>query len=164
MYMKLVELFKRFDIERISLNFKFLDVELVINNYDKEAAWLMYVELITRVTTQLLEDDSGIEEAALKSVYNMFEITRNVLKEKGRKAKTFTKIAIIILNQKIRPFTSKWHKEFEEDEYLNKEKCSEFRKELKELQKVLTNYCRLLADMAEVEELTNIKDDEYQYN
>ena len=135
--MKLVELFKRFDIERINLNLKFLNVELVINNYDKEAAWLMYVELITRVTTQPLEDDSGIEEAALKSVYNMFELTRNVLKEKGRKAETFTKVAIIILNQKIRPFTSKWHREFEKNNSLSKEKCGEFRTELKELQKIL---------------------------
>lgn len=162
--MKLVELFKRFDIERINLNLKFLNVELVINNYDKEAAWLMYVELITRVTTQSLEDDSGIEEAALKSVYNMFELTRNVLKEKGRKAETFTKVAIIILNQKIRPFTSKWHREFEKNKYLTKEKCGEFRKELKELQKILTNYCRLLADMAEVEDLTSIKEENFQYN
>ena len=40
----------------------------------------------------------------------------------------------------------------------------EFRNELKVLQNDLINYCRLLADIAEVEDLTNIKDDNHQYN
>lgn len=162
--MNLIELFDKFEIERISLNLKFLNIELVVNNYDKEAAWLMYVELITRVTTQPLNDNNGIEASALNSIYNIFELTRNVLKEKGRKAKTFTKIAIIILNQKLRPFTSKWHKEFQDKESFNDDKCMEFRNELKVLQNDLINYCRLLADIAEVEDLTNIKDDNHQYN
>lgn len=70
----------------------------------------MYVELITRITTQPLVQNKGDEATALESIYNIFEITREILKSEGKKAKNFTKIAIVVLNQMIRPFTAKWHK------------------------------------------------------
>lgn len=108
--MKLKDIFKRFSFEGIKLTASGAEIEISYKKYDKDAAWLMYVELLTRITTQPIKDDVGDEKAALKSIYQIFAITRDILKQYGRQAESFSKIAIIILNQKIRPFTSKWHK------------------------------------------------------
>ena len=61
----------------------------------------------------------------------------------------------MILNQKIRPFTAKWHKVLVENGFEGNEKekiCKKFRKELEELQKVLVIYTQMLGEMAGVEE------------
>ncbi len=94
----------------------------------------MYVELITRITTQSLDDTDGDEETALNSIYQLFPITREILKSKGRNAENFSKIAIIVLNQIIRPFTAKWHKKKLNGAFSNQDECILFRTELKQLQ------------------------------
>ena len=59
-----------------------------------------------------------------------------------------------MLNQKVRPFTAKWHK-LSLAGGLNEEKGQEtFRKDLATLQVVLKNYTKALADIAQVEDLT----------
>lgn len=58
------------------------------------------------------------------------------------------------LNQIIRPFTAKWHKKKLSGEFSNENECIQFRTELKQLQADLICYSRLLADMAKVEDLT----------
>ncbi len=77
----------------------------------------MYVELVTRVAIQKLEDDEGTEEAALNSIYQLFPITREILKRHGRDAEEFAKLALLILNKIIRPFTAKWHKILKENAF-----------------------------------------------
>jgi len=103
------DLFQRWGLGSIKLNVLFAEIEFTPTEDDQTAAWDMYVELITRIATQRLDENTGDEETALNSVYSLFDITRTVLKEKGRNAPNFTKIAIIVLNQVIRPFTAKWH-------------------------------------------------------
>lgn len=46
--------------------------------------WDLYVELITRVATQRLEPDEGDEPAAIKSIYELFPLTRETIKRNGR--------------------------------------------------------------------------------
>lgn len=150
---KLKEIFNRFEIESINLTPQAAGVVISYTNWDQEAAWLMYVELLTRVTTQPL-NDTGDEQSALNSIYKIFEVTREILKSYGRKAFNFTKISVIILNQKIRPFTSKWHKLSTENAFVDVNQCDNFRQELEKLRSVLIAYTRLLADMANVEDLT----------
>lgn len=150
------DLFSKWGLTSIKLNIGFAEMEFSINEYDKIAAWDMYVELVTRIATQTLEEDSGDEETALTSIFNLFAITRDILKENGRQAGNFTKISIIILNQIIRPFTAKWHRKKNLGAFLNEEECKDFRQELEKLQKELRAYVGLLADMAEVEDLTEI--------
>ena len=150
---KLLDIFKRFDIE-VTLSKSGTEITVKYTNYDAEAAWQMYVELVTRVLTQPLDNKDGDERSALTSVYKIFEITRSILKEHGRKANNFTTIAIIILNQKVRPFTSKCHQR----NFESNNTCEEFRMDLKELQKTLISYSRLLADMAHVRDLTIIEE------
>ena len=124
---------------------------------DKDAAWDMYIELLTRITTQRLAPNHGDEKTALESVHSLFGITRQVIRAHGRDCINFTKIAIVILNQIIRPFTAKWHKLCLQDAFNDEEQCLTFRKELENLQIDLGKYTRMLADMAEVEDLTQLE-------
>lgn len=150
------ELFQKWGLTSIKLNMGFAEIEFNPTDDDQTAAWDMYVELLTRIDTQPLEDTTGDEESALASIFNLFSITRSILREKGRNASNFTKVAIIVLNQIIRPFTAKWHKKKINGAFSDEEECSEFRTELRQLQDQLIAYTRLLAEMAMVEDLTDI--------
>jgi hypothetical protein len=116
----------------------------------------MYVELLTRIATQPLPDDSGIETSALDSVYSLFGITRDILRKYGKDSIGFAKIAIIILNQVLRPFTARWHKLSVEGAFQNPNQVSVFRSELQDLQVTLQNYMGMLAEIAGVEEISSI--------
>lgn len=150
------DLFRKWGLQNIKLNLHFAELEFCPTEDDQTAAWDMYVELLTRITTQTLDENSGDEETALTSVYSMFAITREILKTKGRQAQQFTKIAVIVLNQIIRPFTAKWHKKKLEGAFNVSEECNIFRSELLDLQSQLKCYSHLLADLAKVEDLTDI--------
>lgn len=159
--LKFKDIFSKFHLSKVKLNFKFAEMEFEIKADDKDAAWEMYVELLTRIITQRLAPASGDEKTALDSVYSLFATTRRILKVRGRNATSFTKIAIIILNQIVRPFTAKWHKISLDNGFADPKNCDEFRKELADLQTDMRCYASLLAEMAEVEDLTDINDDYY---
>lgn len=127
---------------------------------DKAAAWELYIELLTRITTQPLDEKNGDEKTALDSVYSLFSTTRQVLKNHTRDCIEFTKIAIVVLNQVIRPFTAKWHRLSIQGAFADIEKQKEFRVELAQLQTVLKKYTNMLADMAGVEDLTTLEESE----
>lgn len=150
------DLFERWGLTGIKLKLPFAEAEFNPIEADRDAAWDMYVELLTRITTQPLEPETGDEKTALDSVYSLFSTTREIMKRKGKNAPNFSKVAIIILNQIVRPFTAKWHRKSLNGAFQNSHECGEFRSELSELRKWLTAYTRLLADMAQVEDLTGI--------
>ena len=104
----------------------------------------------------LYSNNSIDEETALTSIYSLFDATRNILKSKGRQAPIFTKVAVVVLNQIIRPFTAKWHKKKLDGAFSKWCDCEEFREELKILQGELRKYTSLLAEIAMVEDLTEI--------
>lgn len=151
------QLFERWHLKSIKLNVKFASMEFAPNDVDREAAWELYVELLTRITTQSLPLSDGDEKTALDSVYSIFPTTREILKRKGRQCVGFTKIAIPVLNQIVRPFTAKWHKLSLNNAFDNTEKCTEFRKELKDLQILLKYYTSLLSEVAAVEDLSGFE-------
>jgi hypothetical protein len=105
--MTIGDLFKKWKLENSSLIVGFASVEFAPTEEDQAATWDMYVKLVTRTATQPFLPNTGDEKKALEYVYLLFETTRNILKEKGRKAEQFTKIVIIVLNQVVRPFTAK---------------------------------------------------------
>ncbi|MCB0538597.1 MAG: hypothetical protein H6571_09265 [Lewinellaceae bacterium] len=148
---------KKWKLETLSFNTGFMSAEIKFNNADRNAAWEMYVELLTRITTQHLEPEHGDEKSALTSIYSLFNLTREIIKKNGSGCIEFAKIAIVILNQVIRPFTAKWHKISLESGFSNEENRKVFREELNEIQKLLRKYTQMLADVAEVEDLTNLE-------
>lgn len=156
---KMKSLLKKWDL-KLKLNIPFLETELNFQNADKKAAWELYVELLTRITTQPLSDDSGVEKTALESVYALFSITREILKKYGAQTTEFSKIAIPVLNQIIRPFTAKWHKLSEEGNFSNPDTCRQFREELQALQEKIKRYTGLLSEVAGVENLTELERNE----
>ena len=88
-------------------------------------------------------------------------LTRDVIKNNGRHCIEFTKIAIVVLNQVIRPFTAKWHKLSVNGAFSNSDSCQEFRQELTNLQSILNVYTKMLGDMAGVEDdLSDLEDEE----
>lgn len=155
--MKWKEWLENWSMSSLKIKTPFLETEWQPKDADKDAAWELYVELLTRIATQPLPDEYGDEKTALDSIYKIFGLTRDVIKKHGRLCNEFTKIAIVILNQKIRPFTAKWHKELVDGSFDNDTKKSEFRAELKELQGVLKIYTKMLADMSGVEDLTELE-------
>ena len=128
------------------------------NESDQNAAWEMYVEMATRITTQPLPLEHGDEKIALDSVYSLFSITRSVLIKYGRNCKTFPILAIKILNQVVRPFTVKWHRRSLEGDFEQEITCLMFRSELELLQGVLREYMQVLAKMAGVEDFAGVTD------
>lgn len=145
---------ENWDMTSLKVSAPFLEMEWNPAEPDKDAAWELYIELLTRITTQPLSQEDGDEETALQSVYSLFGLTRSIIKSHGRDCQEFTKIAIIVLNQIVRPFTAKWHKASVEGELTNSNLCKEFRDELNELQEKLRVYTKMLSEMAGVEDLT----------
>ncbi len=141
----------------LKLTAPFLEMEWKPQTGDMNAAWELYIELLTRVTTQELLDTEGLEVTALASVYEIFPLTRDILKKYNRDCLEFSKIAIVVLNQVIRPFTAKWHRLSQKAAFDNEIQCNEFRQELKVLQQKLATYTQMLADMAGVEDLTALE-------
>jgi len=150
---------ENWDMTSLKIKAPFLEMEWNPQDEDKAAAWELYIELLTRITTQKLDDNHGDEKTALTSIFSIFSITRDVMKNNGRHCIEFTKIAIIVLNQIVRPFTAKWHGLSVNGAFDDPAKCEEFRQELVELQSVLRLYTKMLADMAGVEDLTELESD-----
>lgn len=153
---KLGKLLSRFRLERVKLGPDWANAEISFVASDKDAAWELYIEMLTRIATQPLPEEAGDEETALSSAYSLFPITRAILRRQGRGTITFAKVAIPVLNQVVRPFTAKWHRESLAGAFKDDAKRMEFRSELMLLQEELTNYNHMLAEIAGVEDLTNL--------
>jgi hypothetical protein len=149
---------EKWGLSSLKIKLPFLEGEFNPRDPDRAAAWELYVELLTRITTQYLPPEDGDEEAALQSVFVIFPLTREILRRHGSGAGEFAKLAIPVLNQIIRPFTAKWHRRSLAGAFQNAERCREFREELAALQPRLRDYTRALADMAQVEDLTTLEE------
>lgn len=156
--MRFGDLFENWGLDSLKLNVNFIEAEFKAQPDDQNAAWEMYVYLITTILTQKLPDEDGDEKTALESVYRLFGVTRDILVTYGRKAPGFSKIAVVVLNQIVRPFTAKWHKLSLAGAFSDTEQCKAFRRELSELQLNMRRYAALLANIAKVEDITDIQD------
>ena len=148
---------ENWDMTYLKINVKFLEMEWQPQNADKDAAWEMYIELLTRITTQPLPDEQGDEQAALDSIYSLFPATREIIRRHGRDCKEFTKIAVVVLNQVVRPFTARWHGRSLANAFGDSTQRAQFRGELSDLRDSLKRYSHMLADMAGVEDLTDLE-------
>ncbi len=155
--MHLGALLSNFQLEKVRLGPAWANVEISFDQSDQDAAWELYVEMLLRVVTQPLPTEGGDESTALKSIYALFPVTREILRRRGRRAISFSKVAIPIMNQVVRPFTTKWHPQSLTGALGDLGKRAEFRKDLEALQRDLRNYNRLLAQIAGVEDLTDLE-------
>ena len=151
------EFLAKHGLSKVTLNLGFATAELNFEETDRDAAWDLYVEMLTRITTQPLPSGVGDEQTALSSVYSLFATTREILRHRGRRSIEFSKVAIPVLNQVVRPFTAKWHREAEAGAFEDPARCEKFRTELASLQLDLRKYNRMLAEIAEVEDLTDLE-------
>lgn len=151
--------FRNFRLERVQLNAHIVELEMSFESTDKDAAWELYIEMLTRIVTQPLPTEVGDEETALASAYSLFPTTREILRRHGRNSIKFSMIAIPVLNQVVRPFTAKWHRVSLTDDFDDVDKRMEFRREFVVLQEELRNYNRMLAGIAGVEDLTDLESD-----
>ena len=133
----------------------------------KECIFDLLVELETRVATVELVEGQGDEMHALKSLVSIFPIAREEMKKAGYKAIEFTDIAKPLLNEVIRPFTTKWaatkfgfegelqayhvFSDFvssDEEIIKHRDKAAlDFRQELRELQSKVLVYCEALRQL-----------------
>jgi hypothetical protein len=141
---------------------------------EKEAAWEMYVELITRVSVEELSPDGGLLREALSSLYSLFATTREILRRHGPgiarpkegRDLSFGLIAITVLNRALRPLLATWHPllahyesqrppEVSAVEHERSwDKAGELRQALQDLRATLRRYAELLAEVADVPPLT----------
>ena len=155
--MNLSSLLRQFRLESLKINAGFLEAEIGFQKADRMAAWELYVELLTRITTQALPHEDGDEATALTSIHSLFATTRDVIKRHGPACITFSKIAVVVLNQVIRPFTARWHKLSLAGAFANPTQCALFRQELATLQIQLRHYTQLIAEIAGVEDLSDLE-------
>ncbi len=148
---------ENWDMTSLKINAHFLEMEWQPKDEDKTAAWELYIELLTRITTQPLPQQDGVEQSALSSVYSLFGLTREIIKRNGRGCAEFTKLAIVVLNQIVRPFTARWHRLSDEGAFKDPAQCQTFRHELTALQVQLTRYTQMLGAMAGVEDWTKLE-------
>jgi hypothetical protein len=143
---------------------------------ETEAAWEMYIELATRISTQALKNDEGILREALSSLHDLFPITREILRrqgptvarKKGKGDHSFAELAVYVLNYGVRPVLAKWHPLLEEYEAARPEeksvraheaeweRAAELRGVLEEVRSVLLEYANLLAAVGGVEPLISL--------
>jgi hypothetical protein len=135
---------------------------------EQEAAWELYIELVTRVPVAELHNEEGSLREALSSLYSLFTITRDILRRHGSSIArpkndgnlSFGYIAIAVLNNVLRPILATWHPLLLEYEHARDisvsaaeherqwEKAAQLRQALQDARSILLDYTNLLAQVA----------------
>jgi Patatin-like phospholipase len=115
---------------------------------DRLASWQLYTELRTRIATQPLAYRSGDEEAALDSVYQLFELSRRTIRAYPG-CFHFATLLTEVLNIQVRPFTARWHRMRVDGRLASADVRFSFRRQLGELQVKLRTFARLLGVLAQ---------------
>jgi len=162
---------------KVNLGFLSLESNWEIDEIQKQAAWEMYVELATRITTAKLQKGEGLLREALSSLYSLFATTRGILKKHGPSIATplnpndttFGHLAIGILNKVLRPILSKWHPillDWEQQKPLDRSVTEhesqwkfndELRDELNQIRLQLIEYANVLGKVSGVANLITEK-------
>lgn len=145
---------------------------------EQQAAWELYVELITRISITSAGRQDFLLRESLSSLHSLFETTRAILRQhgpavarpKGKNVLSLGYLAVTILNTVLRPFLSKWHPLLLDFEATKPAKLSslaheqswqhyaEFHESLGAVQKTLLEYADVLATVAKVPMLVQRSD------
>ena len=139
----------------------FSEMKFVVNRFHREVAWRLFVESMTRVSTQPLDPHGGRLDEALNSLYQLFVTTRELLKEmqptQNDKGTSVELLAMRMLNVELRPFLTKWHTrppdEGEGARDIDLGRRDEFRAELDLLRQSLLEYSKAFGELAHVRQI-----------
>ena len=140
---------------------------------ERRAAWELYVELITRISVEELQEQEGFLREALSSLYSLFDTTRDILRRYGPEVATpkgasdlsFGQIAVTVLNLGLWPLLAKWHPDLAAyeatrppdvsplDHERSWDRRDDLRADLNELRGTLRAYAEQLAQVAGVPSL-----------
>jgi hypothetical protein len=114
---------------------------------DQLAAHDLLSELRTRIATQPLPYQYGIEARALESLWEIFGLARKAMKDHPGCA-DFSRITTRMLNVDLRPVTAKWHRAHNAGLLDSKDGANAFRADLAEVRKKLVAFSESLQAMA----------------
>lgn len=152
-------------LAEVQVDLPWIKGKWIADTAQRDAAWEMYVELVTRISVQPLGPGEGLMGEALSSLHALFQETRRIMRTYGPKVATrlkkaelsFGEIAVAVLNQHLRPFLAKWHPLLQAHEALRGpntpplahelawDRADQLRQELEALRGPLTKYADLLA-------------------
>ncbi|MEM7406280.1 MAG: patatin-like phospholipase family protein [Pseudomonadota bacterium] len=133
-------------LEQDAISIPTLNAELC--DADRNAAWVVHVNLRTRITTAPLRYLDGDEATALTSVANLFRLTRDTIVEHGPYLAHFTALAELLLNHYVRPFTGYWHGQSTSGALDRQDQRRRFRQDLRRLQSTLVAFADSFGLMA----------------
>lgn len=134
-------------------------LEAHYSEQDRKLAYVLYVELSSRIATQHLPPHSGVDAAALQSLYTLFGIARAALTDIGPNASNVAPLVLEMLNEDIRPVTGFWT----DKGFRGLPQDLSFRKDLVELQKKLRRRCEDFGRIARNELPTTVSGPEFPH-
>jgi hypothetical protein len=114
---------------------------------DQCAAHELLSELRTRISTQPLLYQYGVEARALQSLWEVFGQARAAMK-KYPGCERFADAVTGVLNVQLRPITAKWDRAHAEGRLNARDGADEFRRDLAKVQESLRQFARQLHQMA----------------
>ncbi|MEM6371798.1 MAG: patatin-like phospholipase family protein [Pseudomonadota bacterium] len=114
---------------------------------DAQAAHAYLAEILTRVSTQRLQFSEGDEKVALDSLYQLFGLAREIIKDNVGCA-AFSERTIAFLNGEFRSFMAQWHRRRLAGELDTRDGAVEFRTALRDIQDTFRVFAADLHEMA----------------
>nr|WP_029077503.1 patatin-like phospholipase family protein [Bradyrhizobium sp. th.b2] len=114
---------------------------------DQKAAHDLLTELRTRISTQRLPYQYGVEARALESLWEIFGLTRKAIKDNPG-CQQFAQIATTMLNVVLRPVTAKWHRAKEAGLLDSRDGANDFRADLAQVREKLVAFAEHLQMLA----------------
>jgi hypothetical protein len=147
---------------------------------EQQAAWEIYVELVTRVGVAGLQPDEGLLRESLSSLHVIFTTTRDILRKSGPAIArpksdgnlSLGTLTIHLLNFALRPVLAKWHPLLKDWEHTrdpsvselqherNWARTAELRQALHDTRHILQEYTTLLAQVAGIPPLVVMNEEE----
>ncbi len=140
---------------QLKISVPFLEMEWGPSDADKNAAWELYIELLTRTPLDAGFEDELEPKTTLDTAYSLMPVIREIIKRNGKECTEFAKIAIIVVQQVIRPFLARWHKQTSAGA-LQGDELEQFTAEFDSFRDSLMKFAGMLANMAGVEDLTHL--------
>ncbi|MFF7445084.1 MULTISPECIES: hypothetical protein [unclassified Streptomyces] len=143
---------------------------------ERSAAWELYLELVTRVSVEELDQEEGFLREALTSLYTFFDTTREILRRYGPEIApplapghvSFGILAVTVLNRVLRPLLATWHPRLSAYESQRPdgvdpvawerrwEHADALRERIGEVRRTLVSLAHTLQEVADVSDLINL--------